>query len=635
MCGIAGIVDYNHNMVNESIISDMLKPLIHRGPDDKGVWCHQNIALGHQRLSIHDLSLLGHQPMLAHSKEWMIVYNGEIYNYLEIKKQLQSDRNITFNSNSDTEILINAIDIWGLEDTLKKCVGMFAFAALHIQSKCLYLARDRFGEKPLYYGIQNNVFAFASELKALRALSSYGWAFEIDRNALATYMRYSYVPTPYSIYQQIYKLEPGFILRIDAKREQVKYPYWLKDEAILSQKKFDGTYQQAVDLLEVKLKETLSLQMQADVPLGAFLSGGIDSSLIVALMQSISSEKINTFSIGFSDSEFNEANFAADIAKHLGTNHIEKYVTEQDALNVVDKLPLMYDEPFADSSQIPTFLVSEIAKSQVTVSLSGDAGDELFGGYNRYFFAEKIKDKYYKNSLMKSSIQLAPLSLIRLLKYRSKKHAQLTDKLFKLKNIFKYTNGENLDLYRVICSQLYRTEFVLGANEYPVLDSYAHLTHQAIAYPELMMFIDSKTYMMDDILTKVDRAAMAVSLETRVPFLDHRLYEFAWQLPIDYKIQKGVGKLVLRDLLYRYVPQKLIARPKMGFAVPLAKWLRCELKDWAFDLLNASSLQQQGYLDAKKVLKYWDEHLSAKNNWQAGLWNILMFQAWLEKWQGA
>lgn len=631
VCGIVGIVNFSNNGVDRALVSHMISQLSHRGPDDQQVWFQDPVALGFARLAIHDLTPTGQQPMFSFNREWMIIFNGEIYNFNAIKDKILLENNIIFIGHSDSEVLINAIALWGVEKTLRQCVGMFAFAAYHLSEKKLYLARDRFGEKPLYFGMQNKIFAFASELKALKPLKEKGWTFQIDRDALATYMRFAYIPTPHCIFKEIRKLTPGHILIIDQDGNQSESTFWNPQE-VLYQPQFSGDYTEGALILESLIKDSVKLQMASDVPLGAFLSGGVDSSTIVAFMQAQSSQKINTFSIGFHEAQFDEAKYAKAVAEYLGTNHTEVTVCENDALNVIPKLSLIYDEPFADSSQIPTYLVSQLARSKVTVSLTGDAGDELFGGYNRYLVAQKIKSTILANPVVATLMRNMPTFALKLMATLTSRYSQPFDKLLKLQNILRNAKNCEFDLYKQMCSQLYDTSIVLSATEYPIYNEKKLTTVKNINYQQWMMFADSQTYLTDDILTKVDRASMAVSLETRAPFLDHRIVEFAWKLPLDYKIQKATGKRILKDVLYRHIPQQLIDRPKMGFGVPLEKWLRDELKPWAAALLQIDKIKNAGYLDPDVVQRYWHEHQSGKQNWQAGLWTMLMFQAWLESW---
>ncbi|MBK2110037.1 asparagine synthase (glutamine-hydrolyzing) [Francisella tularensis] len=618
MCGIVGSYIFSVSTKQISIDS-MINSLYHRGPDDSGCWKDEKIILGHTRLSIHDISSAGHQPMFSNTGNTVIVFNGEIYNYLSVKKELINDYpDLHFKSNSDTEILVNAIELWGIDKTLEKCIGMFAFGAYCRKTKQLILARDRFGEKPLYYGVQEGILGFASELKALKPLKESGWLFDIDRGALATYMRYSYIPTPYSIYKNISKLNVGSYIVFEKDGNKKETKYW-DSKRVLTQPRYAGTYDEALIDLESKLKNTLSMQIQSDVPLGAFLSGGIDSTTIVALMQSISKDKINTFSIGFNQKEYNEAEHARAVAKHIGTNHTDTYVTERDALDVIPKLAEIYDEPFADSSQIPTYLVSKIAKSKVTVALSGDAGDELFGGYERYF----LTDKLYKNMYFVKYLRYTPDAFIKYLPNT------LFGKFNKLKEVASISKSKK-ELYDYMTSTHKYNDLVLDAiriiNPSRIL---GEIDINNIDYRELMMFIDSNTYLIDDILLKVDRAAMANSLETRAPFLDHNIYEFAYSLPVEYKMQNHNGKRILKDLLYKYVPKSLVDRPKMGFSVPLNSWLRNELKDWANQLLDYNKIKAQGYLNADLVHRYWQEHLNCDRSRGYLLWNVLMFQEWL------
>lgn len=628
MCGILGVKNLSP-LKRSDVISRMLEKIRHRGPDANGFFSHENIYFGHTRLAIHDLTQTGSQPMTSYDGEWVIVFNGEIYNHQEIKNVLLKENPISFKGNSDTEILINAIATFGIKKTLELSVGMFAFAAYKVSERKLYLVRDRFGEKPLYYGQQNGIFAFSSELKALKPLVENGWKFDINRDVLATYMRLGYVPTPYSIYANIKKLEAASYLEIDDAGSQSLYRYW-NDEPKLFSGKFSGEYESATSVLEHKLQESVRLQMHADVPVGAFLSGGIDSSIIVSLMQTQSSKKINTFSIGFHEKELNEAIYAKKVASHLGTNHTELYATEKDALSLIPDLSEIYDEPFSDSSQIPTCLVSKLTRSSVKVALSGDGGDELFGGYNRYIFAEKVKKNILDRKFRKFFISHLPGVILTQNYSVSKRVTTISEKLMKLKNIVSNAENSYFGLYSALVSQIHQSGIVLGGAEIPATFSFPEHDLKFYSYQEWMMYTDSKTYMMDDILTKVDRAAMSVSLETRVPFLDHRIYEFAWSLPIDYKINNNVGKRILKDILYRYIPKDIVDRPKMGFAIPLARWLRNELKPWAEELLNPKKIKEQGYLDANLVKKYWEEHLKGKHNWQSALWTILMFQMWLE-----
>lgn len=640
MCGLAGVFKYKKSDLSR-VVSEMIGAIRYRGPDDSGVWCEPFVGLGigHTRLSILDLSPAGHQPMASTSGRYVLAFNGEIYNHLDLRVQLS---NGSWRGHSDTETLLTAFETWGVEKTLQASVGMFALALWDRVEQRLILARDRVGEKPLYYGWCQGTFLFGSELKSLEVHSSA--SFEIDRDALACYMRYAYVPAPYSIYVGIRKLLPGTYLSISPADSAGHWPhpqtYWSAAAVAAPDSMDHWNDETAVEELSRLLSAAIKGQMVADVPLGAFLSGGIDSSTIVALMQAQSSRPVKTFSVGFAEGDYDEAKYAREVATHLGTDHTELYVTPGDALAVIPQLPAIYDEPFGDSSGIPTHLVAKLARRQVAVSLSGDGGDELFGGYNRYFWARSIWDRIGTvpvgiRRLIGRVLTLYPpewwnqagLAMRTLLPSRFRMSA-VGDKIHKLAEVIDVASPE--DLYRRLVSQ-HRDPMalVIGAEERPIWadEQAARLKRQD--FSENMMFHDLVGYLTDDILTKVDRAAMAVSLETRIPFLDHRLVEFAWRLPLHLKIRNGQGKWLVRQVLDRYVPRVLIDRPKMGFGIPLDSWLRGPLRDWAEELLGEHRLHQEGYVSPIVVRRKWEEHLSGQRNWQYWLWNVLMFQAWL------
>lgn len=648
MCGITGILDTSHQTLNsdlQSTVSQMTNSIHHRGPDDSGTWmdARDGIALGHRRLSIIDLSQAGHQPMHSACGRYVIVFNGEIYNFRNLRKELE-DLSYTFKGHSDTEIMLSAISQWGLESAVKRFNGMFAFALWDRKEHLLHLVRDRLGEKPLYYGWMGKTFLFGSELKALRAYPKF--KNEIDRNSLALYMRHNYIPAPYSIYKGIYKLSPATILTInkaDVSSPPKPVPYWSARYVAEcgSSQPFNGSPELAVSKLDSLLQDAVKLRMEADVPLGAFLSGGIDSSLVAALMQKQSDKPIKTFSIGFYEDEYNEANYAKAVADHLGTDHTELYVTPEQAIAVIPNLPTLYDEPFADSSQIPTFLISELTHNYVTVSLSGDGGDELFGGYNRYLWAQSIwkkvgwMPKKLRNATSNALTALSPQTWDIIFRKMGHvlpgkiKHPNPGDKIHKLSGILTVDNPEAIYL-KLISHWKDPDSLVLGAHEPPT-----PLTDQAVFanlpnFIHRMMYLDLITYLPDDILVKVDRASMGVSLEARVPLLDHRIVEFAWSLPMSFKINNGQSKWLLRQVLYKYVPRELIDRPKMGFGVPIDSWLRGPLREWAEGLLDETRLRDEGFFNPAPIREKWNEHLSGKRNWQYYLWDVLMFQAWLE-----
>ena len=650
MCGFAGFIENSlrSNISFEEQLKKMSSAIGHRGPDDSGMWTDldSRIGLVHNRLSIIDLTDAGRQPMKSDSDRYIIVFNGEIYNHLDIRKKIQRHIiNKSWKGQSDTETLLASIDCWGLEKTLEISTGMFAFALWDKKNKILSLARDRVGEKPLYYGWQKNTFMFGSELKALRANSNF--IGEIDRNSLSLFIERNNVPAPKSIYSNLYKLSPGCFINIECRNKKAlqskifEKKYWsFSNIALAGQSNlFLGSDSEAIELFDNKLRESVKQQMVADVPLGAFLSGGIDSSLIVALMQEESSTPVKTFSIGFNQNEYNEAKYAKDVARHLKTDHTELYVSEKDVLNVIPKLPVMYDEPFSDSSQIPTFLVSHLAKNQVTVALSGDAGDELFGGYNRYFWLNRVSSYFSWMPKQMRSIISYIFNCIPVYKWNQIFH--YIEKLLFTKNLFN-NPGEKIHKLSNIIELDSPSKLYLGLlshwkiNEKIVLNCSNNSFDDILLNSELtdfehqMMLYDSIHYLPDDILVKVDRASMYCSLEARIPFLDHNLIEFAWRLPLSMKIRNGKGKWLSRQALNQYVPKNLIERPKMGFGAPIDSWLKGPLRDWSEELLDENRLRSEGFFDANIVRQKWDEHQSGKRNWQHNLWDILMFQSWLE-----
>ncbi len=650
MCGITGFLTSPSDGAELQVrVTRMADELVHRGPDDSGVWvdAETGIALGFRRLAILDLSPAGHQPMVSACGRYVIVFNGEVYNFCDLRRELEP-KGHRFRGHSDTEVMLVAISEWGIKEAVRKFVGMFAFALWDRQERALHLVRDRLGIKPLYYGWASKTFLFGSELKALRVHPDF--VPEINRNALALHMRYQYVPAPYSIYRGIYKLPPGCILTIKgccpaSPAQSTPSPYWIAEEIAerSAANPFEGSEREAIEHLDRLLRESVRLRMIADVPLGAFLSGGIDSSTVVALMQAQSSRPVKTFTIGFHEDNYNEAVHAKAVAAHLGTEHTELYVTPEETRAVIPKLPTLYDEPFSDASQIPTYLISALARQQVTVSLSGDGGDEVFGGYNRYFVGIGVwnRIRWLPNPVR----ALAARSLRRLSPggwnelYRlagsvlpSRFQVRLPgDKIHKVAEVLAVKNSRAF--YLTLVSHWRRPEeIVLGAEEPPTaLDdpsSWARIRD----FTQLMMSLDLVTYLPDDILVKVDRASMGVSLEARVPLLDHRVVEFAARVPMSMKIRNGQGKWLLRQVLYRYVPKNLIERPKMGFGIPIDQWLRGPLREWTEELLNENRLRREGYFCPEPVRRYWAEHLSGQRNWAYHLWDVLMFQMWRAQW---
>lgn len=628
----------------------MLQGINHRGPDDEGTFFDSDagVALGHRRLAIIDLSPQGHQPMVSASGRYVMVFNGEVYNHLRLRPELESGGYL-FHGQSDTEVMLAAIECWGLEQALKKFIGMFAFALWDRKLRTMILARDRLGIKPLYFGWVGGQFVFGSELKAITAVPGFGKA--INRDSLCLLLRYNYIPAPYSIYKDVYKLEPGRLLSIDVALAKAPVSastiasrtrtYWsARDAAEFGLRNPMALPDaEAISDLDGLLRDSVALRMEADVPLGAFLSGGVDSSLVVALMQQQSAKPVRTFSIGFEHADFDEAQQARAVASHLGTEHHELYVSARDALDVVPLLPTMFDEPFADSSQIPTYLVSKMARGTVTVSLSGDGGDELFAGYNRYFFGGSLRGRldsvplFVRRGLAGSlgagdwfgrALALAtphlPASL------------QLKDPKGKARKLINALGAANADeRYRLLVSQWPDPEsVVLGGTEPQIVLDDPEWQINSGGSVERMMYSDLVTYLPDDILTKVDRASMAVGLEARVPLLDHRVVEFACRVPMHQKVRNGQGKWLLREVLYQYVPKDLIERPKQGFGGPVHEWLRGPLRDWAESLLSEDRLSREGYFDPKAIRTLWMNHLMGRVDEPHRLWGVLMFQAWLE-----
>ncbi len=629
MCGLTGYWKTGGSSAPElqAQIERMTSTLVPRGPDDSGTWIDAEcgLALGFRRLAILDLTPAGHQPMPSASGRYVIVFNGEVYNFAELRQELEA-RGDRFRGGSDTEVMLAAIEAWGLEAATQRFVGMFAIALWDRQERQLALVRDRLGKKPLYYGWAGPVFLFGSELKALRAHRACGAA--VDRGALSLFLRHGFIPAPHSIYQGIHQLPPGCIVRIAAPDAPpaTPQPYWsLREVAERGVREpFAGSDREATDRLEALLREAVRLRMIADVPLGAFLSGGVDSSAVVALMQAQSQRPVQTFSIGFAESQYDEAPHAKAVAQHLGTAHTELYVTPENARDVIPRLPEIYDEPFADISQIPTCLLAQLARRHVTVSLSGDGGDELFAGYARYAETERYWQKL-------SRIPGALRGLIGCGMKAVGQGSRLGRLLARRADVLGMKTPEALYLRN---SSQWKTpaEVVIGGFEPPTVYTDSTRWPAGCGFTERMQFFDSSSYLSDDIFTKVDRASMAVSLEARVPLTDHRVVEFGWSLPRTLKVRGGQGKWILREVLDRYVPRRLIERPKMGFGVPMGAWLRGPLRDWAEALLDERRLRAEGYFHPAPIRERWRTHLSGESEGEYYLWNVLMFQAWREKW---
>lgn len=637
MCGIAGFWDVQAATCAETLtatVNQMRDTLIHRGPDGADTWvdASSGIGLGHRRLAILDLTAHGSQPMHSASNRYVIIFNGEIYNHQELKQQLTAEGLApNWHGHSDTEIMLAAFDAYGVEAALNKFVGMFAIVLWDKQEKLLYLMRDRIGEKPLYYGYRGNYLLFGSELKSLKA--HFAWQQQLNGDAIEQFMQLNYIPAPNTIYDGIYKVEPGHFVVANAQKDLRTVAYWQLKDVINHNPRRKIAPTEAIDCLEAKLVQAVSLQMLADVPVGAFLSGGIDSSLIVALMQAQSRTPIKTFSIGFKEDAYNEAEFAKKIAQHLQTQHTELYLSPQQTQEIIPNMATFYDEPFADSSQLPTYIVAKLTREHVTVSLSGDGGDELFAGYNRYSWTTQLWRKIafmpqpMRKILAGLIFKVSPkqwnkiFASINPLVPRKLRYANPGEKLHKVANICLANN-----LVEVYGKFLSQWENLAPGQIFSDLAQ----NLETKDFTEIMMYIDMMRYLPDDILVKVDRAGMAMSLETRMPFLDHRVIEYAWSLPLDLKICDKQSKWILRQILHKYVPKALYERPKMGFGVPIDAWMRGPLNAWAQDLLSKSSLNAHSLFDHREVAKKWQQHITGRGNWQHLLWNVLSFQAWFD-----
>lgn len=635
MCGFAGVLHSSELNFNEQKLKNMLDTIEHRGPDDEGLWSKNNVFLGHRRLSIHDLSSAGHQPMHSQSMRYTIIFNGEIYNFEEIREQLPL---CEWRGSSDTEVMLNAIEAWGIEKALGAFNGMFSFALWDDQEQCLTLARDKFGEKPLYFGLVKESLFFASELTCIEA--EFGEYLTINRSAIAKQAAVSYIPAPMSIYNEVNKLQAGNFVQYKGNKLSDISAFWSLAGVIEKAKENQFVNdEEAVDHLHGCLKHAVKLRMASDVPLGAFLSGGVDSSLVVSLMQAQSVKPVNTFSIGFDVPGYNEAVFAKEVADYLGTNHHEKYFTPKDVLDVVPRLGSMFDEPFSDASQMPTYLVSAMAKEKVTVVLSGDGGDELFSGYNRYTATPAIWNKISKvpcRNMIASTIQKLPNNLLNTLFFFLTKKAASFGRQGKigpkLKTLATWLGANSVeDFYKQSITHWKESDaLVIGSPEYNLLDFLSTDDVTFEEFGEWMMYLDSMTYLSGDILTKVDRTAMNVSLEGRVPLLDPAVVEAAWRMPFSMKQKGDIGKWPLKQVLYQYLPREMMERPKMGFGVPIHDWLRSELKEWTQDLLSFERLKNQGLYNPVLVQDTLTKHLKAEENNAAKLWDVLMVQAWFD-----
>lgn len=651
MCGITGFINPSMTGDGEGILAlsgRMASALAHRGPDSGGTFGdpESGVGLGHRRLAILDLSDSGAQPMRSADKRFVLVHNGEIYNFLELKQELEQTGGpfLPWRGESDTEVMLAAFQTWGVRESLTRFVGMFAFALWDSEKRVLHLARDRMGEKPLYYGKAGRGMVFGSELKALRECPAFDA--RLDMAALSQFLRFQYVPEPRSIYEDVHKLPPGHLMTIRASAPHVfaPEPYWSLRDAVVAglSDPFPGSEAEAADHLEQLLGNVVANQMLSDVPLGALLSGGIDSTLVTALMQAKSSQPVRSFTIGFDDAAYDESADAKRVADHLGTDHTELFVNPGHVLDLIERLPELYDEPFADASQLPTFMVSELTRQHVTVCLTGDGGDETFGGYNRHFWAPAVWDKVgsipvsVRSMLADAARFLSPKSYDAI--FRSLGHilpaaARMRTpghKLHKLADVLAAPTREAL--YKQLCSTWPDPSALLGMPEPDNAIDRATQWSSLSNYTSWMQYLDSITYLPGDILHKVDRATMGVSLESRAPYLDHRVIEFAWRLPQSMLLRGRQGKRILRRILDNHVPRRLVDRPKAGFGIPIDAWLRGPLRDWAQELLSPGRIVDQGLFDNDVISRQLRDHLAGRRDNQYRLWNMLMFQAWFDRW---